>query len=258
MSAHHDPLSHHKKTYVVVWLLLLAMTVITVWTSYHNFGVMNIVVAMGIASFKAILVMLYFMHLKYDNKVNQVVFAAAFFFLLIFVGLTLSDELFRPLETKAPVQAPMVPVGAEAAVNEQLRVATPELIAHGKEIFLAQCQTCHGATGHGDGPAATALNPKPRDFTSGTWKKGGTPSQVFQTVTNGIAGTGMASFGSLDARDRWEVVHFVRSLSPNTPVDTPETLAASGMGEAATAAPSAPPSVHLPIDFAIDRIVEEK
>lgn len=86
----------HRQEYFNVWMSLLGLTVVTVAASYIQFGVLNIFIAMAIASVKAVLVCLYFMHLKYDNRVNQVVFAAAFFFLIIFVGLTLSDVLFRP------------------------------------------------------------------------------------------------------------------------------------------------------------------
>ncbi len=85
----------HTKTYQRVWGTLLVLTLITVAISYVPFGVFNIAVAMFIASVKGILVCLYFMHLRYDNRVNQVVFVSAFFFLIIFVGLTLSDVLFR-------------------------------------------------------------------------------------------------------------------------------------------------------------------
>ena len=91
----------HKIVYRKVWLGLLALTLITVSVSYFNFGIFNIVVAMGIASVKAALVCLFFMHLKYDNRLNQVVFFSSFFFLSLFVGLTASDELFRLRPVKA-------------------------------------------------------------------------------------------------------------------------------------------------------------
>jgi len=93
---HHD----HTPNYVKVWIALLVLTVMTVSVSYVQFGkwgmhFLNILVAMLVATIKGTLVCLYFMHLKEDNRVNQVVFISAFFFLVIFVGLTLSDVLFR-------------------------------------------------------------------------------------------------------------------------------------------------------------------
>ena len=93
---HHD----HTPNYVKVWIALLILTVITVSVSYIQFGrwgmhFLNILVDMLVATIKGTLVCLYFMHLKEDNRVNQVVFISAFFFLVVFVGLTLSDVLFR-------------------------------------------------------------------------------------------------------------------------------------------------------------------
>ncbi len=85
----------HRHEYFNVWMSLLGLTVATVAVSYLELGVLNIFVAMAIASVKAVFVCLYFMHLKYDNRVNQVVFISAFLFLFIFAGLTLSDVLFR-------------------------------------------------------------------------------------------------------------------------------------------------------------------
>jgi len=93
----------HRVAYINVWLGLLALTVTTVGISYIEFGIFNIVVAMLIATVKAVLVCLYFMHLKYENRVNQVIFISSFVFLLIFIMLTISDVMYRPnvLATKA-------------------------------------------------------------------------------------------------------------------------------------------------------------
>jgi cytochrome c oxidase subunit IV len=91
MSEHHD----HTKSYLLVLGTLLVLTVVTVWISYFDFGTFNVFIAMFVATVKGSFVCLYFMHLKEDNKVNQVVFISAFVFLAIFVGLTLSDTLYR-------------------------------------------------------------------------------------------------------------------------------------------------------------------
>lgn len=255
MSEHGHDLAHHRKTYRWVWAFLLVLTIITVWVAYFNFGVLNILVAMAIATLKAALVCLYFMHLKYDNKLNQVVFVSAFVFLAIFAGLTLSDELFRPVEAKVKVAAIEAPAGSQTALHESLRRETPVLVSKGKEIYALQCATCHGATGQGNGPAAAALKPSPRDFTSGEWKFGGAPSQIFKTVSEGSPGTGMASFSSLSIEDRWALVHFVRTFSSQPVVETDESMKASGLFEAA--ATSTPSTPKLPIELAIDIMTEE-
>jgi cytochrome c oxidase subunit IV len=70
-------------------------TGITVWAAYHNFGLFNIIIALAIASFKATLVVLYFMHARYSPKRTQLVIVCSVFWLAILLGLTLSDYATR-------------------------------------------------------------------------------------------------------------------------------------------------------------------
>lgn len=83
------------KLYIAAWVALMFLTLITWQVSYVHLGVMNVVVALAIASVKASLVALFFMHLK-DERI--VVWAFALF-PLFFLGLiifgTLTDVLFR-------------------------------------------------------------------------------------------------------------------------------------------------------------------
>lgn len=248
----------HAKAYIMVWAALLVLTVITVSVSYYNFGDWNIFVAMLVATIKGALVCLIFMHLMYDSKINRVIFVSSFVFLAIFILLTGSDEWFRKADK--PVRVSEVGGAVVGADVEKLMQATPELVSKGKEIYAVQCAVCHGANGKGDGAGAVALNPKPRDFTSGYWKFGGTPSQVFHTITNGSPGTSMAGFGSISVVDRWALVAYVRSLSPKKPEDTPETLKQSGVAEMLEkkdGSESAGASAQaIPLSFAIKRYVE--
>ena len=100
----HHPHVLPLRIYAGVLVALLVLTFITVKVSYYNFGVLNLIVAMGVASLKASLVVLFFMHLKYDEKFNAVVFAGSLTFLAIFLVLTLSDTIERgkvdPLEAR--------------------------------------------------------------------------------------------------------------------------------------------------------------
>ena len=83
-------------TYVLVFLALMVGTAITVLASYVHMGWLNTPVALLIATTKAMLVIMFFMHLKDHPKLIKVTFAAAFFFFLILVAHTLSDYLSRP------------------------------------------------------------------------------------------------------------------------------------------------------------------
>lgn len=74
-----------------VFATLLVMTALTVAITWFNLGEWNLVIALGIATFKAALVALFFMHLRYDNPFNAVIFITALLFLGFFIGLTLLD-----------------------------------------------------------------------------------------------------------------------------------------------------------------------
>lgn len=96
------------KTYSIILLALLVLTVITVAVSRIDFGNLNTVVAIGIASIKGSLVALFFMHLRHD-KFNAVVFVLGLFFLAVFLIWTLFDISTRttvlPGNLKQPVEA---------------------------------------------------------------------------------------------------------------------------------------------------------
>jgi cytochrome c oxidase subunit 4 len=92
MSEHHVSW----KVYLAVFLALCMLTVITVEVAGHNFGRLNLVVALGVAIAKATLVVLYFMHARYSPKLTGLVIAASVAFFIILVFLTLSDYVSRP------------------------------------------------------------------------------------------------------------------------------------------------------------------
>lgn len=76
-----------------VWAALTVLTVITVGASYIEWGgSLDIIIAMGIATVKAVLVALFFMHLKYDRKLYSVVFVAPLLFLALFLSLAVLDS----------------------------------------------------------------------------------------------------------------------------------------------------------------------
>ena len=69
--------------YIKVLSTLLILTVLTVVVAQMDFGFFNVLIAMGIATIKATLVLLFFMHLKYDNRLFPVIFLTGVFFLLV-------------------------------------------------------------------------------------------------------------------------------------------------------------------------------
>ena len=81
--------------YLAVGSALLVLTVITVTAAQIDFGEMNLLIAMGIAVVKATLVAMFFMHLKYDNRIYLLVFSGSLLFLGVFIIFTMFDTLRR-------------------------------------------------------------------------------------------------------------------------------------------------------------------
>jgi cytochrome c oxidase subunit IV len=88
------------KVYIVIFASLMLGTGITVWAAFQNFGKFNIVIALAIATIKATLVVLYFMHARYSPKRTQLVIVCSIFWLAIMLALTLSDYDTRPPDTR--------------------------------------------------------------------------------------------------------------------------------------------------------------
>jgi len=96
--SNHSTEHHHilpLRVYFSVAAALLAFTVITVIIAQFQFGEFNLLIAMIIAAIKASLVALFFMHLKYDNRIYAVVFVGSLMFLAVFVIFTMFDTLRR-------------------------------------------------------------------------------------------------------------------------------------------------------------------
>jgi len=92
MSEHIIP----SRLYYVIWISLMCLTVITAAVAFVDLGPFNTVVALCIATLKAVLVVLFFMHLKYTNeKMTKVVVIAALFWLMLLLGLSLMDYGWR-------------------------------------------------------------------------------------------------------------------------------------------------------------------
>jgi cytochrome c oxidase subunit 4 len=105
-SAYHDPSNvtnpehaeHHIVTpveYAIVFGTLLTFTGITVKAAFVNLGVLNPIIALAIASTKAVIVILFFMHVKYQSKLIKMTVGAGFFTFLVLITMTLSDYMSR-------------------------------------------------------------------------------------------------------------------------------------------------------------------
>ncbi len=85
--------------YVGIWAILMFMTGLTVFVSFIELHDWNIVLALVIATIKATLVVLFFMHLYYSSKLTKVTMIAAIFFLFLLLALSMTDYLTRAWQT---------------------------------------------------------------------------------------------------------------------------------------------------------------
>jgi cytochrome c oxidase subunit 4 len=105
-SEEHDPANvtnpehaeHHIVTplqYVYVFVTLLVGTAITVGAAYVDMGVLNPIIALAIACFKACVVILFFMHAAYQTRLIKVTIASGFFMFLVLIAMTMTDYISR-------------------------------------------------------------------------------------------------------------------------------------------------------------------
>jgi len=83
------------KSYIIVWVILMILTFVTVYVSYLDFGTLNIIIAMGVASIKATVVALYFMHLKSEDGITWGFAIFPLTLLALLIGMTILDTFTR-------------------------------------------------------------------------------------------------------------------------------------------------------------------
>lgn len=98
-------------------------------------------------------------------------------------------------------------------------LAPPALAADaaaGEAKFKQMCATCHGPTGHGDGPASASLNPQPRNLSDSEWQTSVDDEHIQTVITKGGAAVGlspmMTPFAHLSDEDVNNLVAYIRSL----------------------------------------------
>lgn len=126
---------------------------------------------------------------------------------------TLSDVFWTDAPPTPAIEVPAEPPYDGASV------------ARGKALYAKmQCATCHGESGHGDGPAAKALRDdwshpiRPANFARGELKGGCCGAVIFRAISTGLGGTPMPSFaGAMSPAERWDLAHYVLSLGHTRP-----------------------------------------
>jgi cytochrome c oxidase subunit 4 len=136
--------------YAVIFMALIGLTIATVGQSYVDLGKLNLLVVILIATLKASLVVSFFMHLRYDNKFNALIFISCIFFIGVFFAYTMNDTNNRGEFDPDQNVKVLAKTGENAPGGFVPHPAESGSAAHGGE---------HGATPPASGGAAPAPPP---------------------------------------------------------------------------------------------------
>jgi len=89
----------------------------------------------------------------------------------------------------------------------------PPSVRRGATLYQAQCASCHGAQGKGDGPLAATLTPPPIAFTDRERARERSLFALHQTISRGVEGTSMPAFASLPDEDRWALSFYISTMA---------------------------------------------
>ncbi|MCB9876663.1 MAG: c-type cytochrome [Planctomycetes bacterium] len=107
-----------------------------------------------------------------------------------------------PRRTLVPFSLPLLLLAACGGGDAPARSAAPTAKPaatqptgehEAKQLFDSLCATCHGTSGHGDGPGAAALEPKPRSFSDPSWQDATSDEQIKKTIVFGGAAVGKSA-----------------------------------------------------------------
>lgn len=119
-----------------------------------------------------------------------------------------------------------------AAYRVAVAPRTAPDLASAQALYTAHCASCHGSTGHGDGPQAPGMEPAPRDFHDAAAMAVRSPFGLYNTITLGVAGTDMLGYGGLTEEERWALALYTASMrSTDEEVERGAALWAGGEGK---------------------------
>lgn len=165
------------------------------------------------------------------------------------VGLVVDSTYFKKdIEMKKGGISPAVDLNLVMKPSDSF-------INKGKELFKANCVSCHGENGKGDGSAAASLNPKPRNFHAvDGWTNGRTIDMMYKTLQEGIIKNGMAAYEYIPPADRFAIISYIRTFAEFPPIKKEELdqLDSKYQLSKGTVVPS-----QIPINLAEEKLVEE-
>jgi mono/diheme cytochrome c family protein len=102
---------------------------------------------------------------------------------------------------------------------------TPASIKAGEEVFFEYCSGCHGRRADGRGPESLNLDPKPQNLRNPQFVKHLSDERIYTSVSGGVRGTAMPAWElNLSAERRWNVIHYIRSLTADDTISIPNSI----------------------------------
>lgn len=143
-----------------------------------------------------------------------------------------------------------------AGITDFLQPESDEQLALGEQTYTAQCASCHGASGLGDGPAGAAVGARSFADDPEKWTNGTSPLAIFNTLQQGITENGMPAYSHLDDSVIWALTHYVRESF--VPEGNRQEVTEAQIEEAcrALSAPPRPPAI--PIERAMAFLAQDQ
>jgi cytochrome c oxidase cbb3-type subunit I/II len=151
-----------------------------------------------------------------------------------------TPDMAMPREASARATPPTVPIAMTGGYSDSAPVLHPasnpgdlqEEVSRGGTLFAANCASCHGAAGRGDGKASSSLLPKPANLTAARFSD----ERLGSVLWNGVVGTAMPPWRQLPAEDLRALVAYVHSLHLPAAAPATQEVASLEVGKALFAA----------------------
>ena len=133
---------------------------------------------------------------------------------LAFTSIPMNLKALEKAEKVQPVAHDAWRVPKEAGERRNPTAPTPDSIARGKDMFQKHCVLCHGPEGHGDGPAAAGLSPKPSNLVEDAAHR--SDGDIAWKIETGRAPM-PAWKGILSESQIWDMLNYIRNLGKRPP-----------------------------------------
>jgi len=112
--------------------------------------------------------------------------------------------------------------------------STPESVRAGEAVFFEYCAGCHGRRADGRGPESLNLDPRPQNLRNAQFVRHLTDERLYTSISGGVRGTAMPAWElELAAAKRWNVIHYIRSLTADDTITVPNGIAFQSVDPAA-------------------------